>query len=92
MSNCRKEWLDFDLSWTKNKDGIVRPAWNKGVYATFDFLAHSPETLQALAVSGWNKAYELASDSTATVTTTTTSSSRNQSSPNPETAASAMKQ
>jgi hypothetical protein len=65
----------------RNPDGIIKPTWNKGVAVTFDFIAHSPETLSNLAVTGWNKVYEFATDSTTTVQTTTTTTTTTGSEP-----------
>lgn len=58
VSNFKKDWLSFDMSWMQNKDGIVKPTWNKAVAISCDFLAHSPQTTKELGVKGYNKAYE----------------------------------
>ena len=43
-------------------DGSVKPMWNKGVDATVGFVANSPSCAKNLAVSGWGKLQELATD------------------------------
>jgi len=64
VSNFRKEWLNVDLSSvTSPINGVVKPAWNKGVTWTIEAIADSPETIQSLSSTGWQKLKELSMES-----------------------------
>jgi len=72
VSDFKKNWLTYDLSWTTDNDGILKPTWNKGVSITFDFLAHSPETVKSYSVRGWNKLNDVLNNTQQETTTTAT--------------------
>jgi len=63
VSTFQKNWLDFDYSWMESEDGIVKPAWNKGVAVVCDFIAHLPENTVELTVKGWKYASGYINDS-----------------------------
>jgi len=50
VSQFKQDWLNYDYSWISNKDGLVKPIWNKGVAHATHFLAHSPQI-----VTNWGK-------------------------------------
>ncbi|CAL8137956.1 unnamed protein product [Orchesella dallaii] len=60
ITNFRKEWLNVDLSTVSSPiNGVVKPVWNKGVTWTIEAIADSPETIQRLSSTGWEKLKEL---------------------------------
>ena len=49
----------------ESEDGIVKPAWNKGVAVVCDFIAHLPENTVDLSVKGWKKVGDYMNDTSA---------------------------
>ena len=58
--------LNFDYSWTESEDGIIKPAWNRGVAVVCDFVAHLPENTVEWTVKGWKYASDFVKDSGST--------------------------
>jgi len=56
VSEFRKEWLNFDLSFITQRggDGALKSTWNKGVIWTFDTIRETPSTLRAWGNSAWH--------------------------------------
>jgi len=82
VTDFRKEWLNFDLSRVSSPiNGMIKPAWNKGVTWTVETVAELPENIPKWGVTGWQKLQELASpqsteSSTATVSKTGASTTK----------------
>jgi hypothetical protein len=65
VSDFRKEWLNFDLSFiTESGDGFLKPTWNRGVSWTVETLKNSPNTLQRWGKTGYQKINEMISTET----------------------------
>jgi len=75
VSNFQKKWLDFDYSWMHSQDGLIKPAWNKAVDVTCNFVAHAPENVIIWSVKGWKYVSNFVTDTTTTTDNVASASS-----------------